>query len=101
MRRCELAGTRRDLLDLDGGTLQIEPTRVGVSRGGADLGRRTAGCRRRRAASSLSRRVSFTNPLTSTGADLAVSPSNSAVFANQVRSGRGDARFGRMSDEPR
>ena len=30
MRRCELAGARRDLLDLDAGTLQIEPTRVVV-----------------------------------------------------------------------
>jgi integrase len=30
MRRCELAGARQDLLDLDGGTLQIEPTRVVV-----------------------------------------------------------------------
>jgi integrase len=28
MRRCELAGARRDLLDVHGGTLQIEPTRV-------------------------------------------------------------------------
>jgi integrase len=30
MRRCELAGTRRDLLDLDAGTLTIEVTRVVV-----------------------------------------------------------------------
>jgi integrase len=30
MRRCELAGARVDLLDLDAGTLQIEPTRVVV-----------------------------------------------------------------------
>ena len=30
LRRCELAGARRDLLDLDAGTLQIEPTRVVV-----------------------------------------------------------------------
>jgi integrase len=30
MRRCELAGVRRDLLDLDAGTLAIEPTRVVV-----------------------------------------------------------------------
>ena len=30
MRRCELAGARRDLLDLDTGVLQIEPTRVVV-----------------------------------------------------------------------
>jgi integrase len=30
MRRCELAGARRDLLDLDAGTLQIEATRVVV-----------------------------------------------------------------------
>ena len=30
MRRCELAGARRDLLDLDAGTLAIEPTRVVV-----------------------------------------------------------------------
>ena len=30
MRRCELAGARRDLLDLDAGTLEIEPTRVVV-----------------------------------------------------------------------
>ena len=30
MRRCELAGTRRDLLDLDVGTLAIESTRVVV-----------------------------------------------------------------------
>jgi len=30
MRRCELAGARRDLLDLDAGTLVIEPTRVVV-----------------------------------------------------------------------
>jgi hypothetical protein len=30
MRRCELAGSRVDLLDLDAGTLQIEPTRVVV-----------------------------------------------------------------------
>ena len=30
MRRCELAGARRDLLDLDAGTLQIETTRVVV-----------------------------------------------------------------------
>ena len=30
MRRCELARARRDLLDLDAGTLQIEPTRVVV-----------------------------------------------------------------------
>ena len=30
MRRCELAGTRRELLDLDAGTLAIEPTRVVV-----------------------------------------------------------------------
>jgi integrase len=28
MRRCELAGARRELLDLDGGTRQIEATRV-------------------------------------------------------------------------
>jgi integrase len=28
MRRCELAGARRDLLDLDAGTLDIGPTRV-------------------------------------------------------------------------
>jgi integrase len=28
MRRCELAGARRDLLDLGAGTLAIEPTRV-------------------------------------------------------------------------
>jgi integrase len=28
MRRCELAGVRRDLLDLDTGTLAIEITRV-------------------------------------------------------------------------
>jgi len=31
MRRSELAGTRRDLLDLDAGTLVIEPTRVVVA----------------------------------------------------------------------
>jgi integrase len=31
MRRCELAGARRDLLDLDAGTLDIGPTRVGVN----------------------------------------------------------------------
>jgi integrase len=30
MRRCELAGARRDLLDLDAGTLEIEATRVVV-----------------------------------------------------------------------
>ena len=30
MRRCELAGARRDLLDLDAGTLAIEVTRVVV-----------------------------------------------------------------------
>src|SRR5215469_7419508 len=30
MRRCELAGARRDLLDLEAGTLEIEPTRVVV-----------------------------------------------------------------------
>ena len=30
MRRCELAGARRDLLDLVVGTLQIEVTRVAV-----------------------------------------------------------------------
>lgn len=30
MRRCELAGARRDLLDLDAGTLAIETTRVVV-----------------------------------------------------------------------
>jgi integrase len=30
MRRCELAGARVDLLDLDAGTLRIEPTRVVV-----------------------------------------------------------------------
>src|SRR5262249_61954248 len=30
MRRCELAGARRDLLDLDAATLQIEVTRVAV-----------------------------------------------------------------------
>lgn len=30
MRRCELAGARRDLLDLDAGTLTIEVTRVVV-----------------------------------------------------------------------
>ena len=30
MRRCELADARVDLLDLDAGTLQIEPTRVVV-----------------------------------------------------------------------
>ena len=30
MRRCELAGARRDLLDLGAGTLAIEPTRVVV-----------------------------------------------------------------------
>jgi hypothetical protein len=30
MRRCELAGIRRDLLDLDAGTLAIEMTRVVV-----------------------------------------------------------------------
>ena len=30
MRRCELAGARRDLLDLDAGTLEIEITRVVV-----------------------------------------------------------------------
>ncbi len=30
MRRCELAGARRDLLDLDAGTLTIETTRVVV-----------------------------------------------------------------------
>jgi integrase len=30
MRRCELAGARINLLDLDAGTLQIEPTRVVV-----------------------------------------------------------------------
>lgn len=30
MRRCELAGVRRDLLDLDAGTLTIEITRVAV-----------------------------------------------------------------------
>jgi integrase len=30
MRRCELAGARRDLLDLDAATLQIEITRVSV-----------------------------------------------------------------------
>jgi len=30
MRRCELAGARRDLLDLDAGTLAIEATRVVV-----------------------------------------------------------------------
>jgi integrase len=30
MRRCELAGANRNLLDLDGGTLQIEVTRVVV-----------------------------------------------------------------------
>jgi len=30
MRRCELAGARRDLLDLDGGTLAIDTTRVVV-----------------------------------------------------------------------
>ena len=30
MRRCELAGVRRDLLDLDAGTLAIEITRVVV-----------------------------------------------------------------------
>jgi hypothetical protein len=30
MRRSELAGARVDLLDLDAGTLQIEPTRVVV-----------------------------------------------------------------------
>jgi len=30
MRRCELAGARRDLLDLDAGTLKIEVTRVVV-----------------------------------------------------------------------
>jgi hypothetical protein len=30
MRRCELAGVRRDLLDLDAGTLAIEVTRVAV-----------------------------------------------------------------------
>lgn len=30
MRRCELAGARRDLLDLDAGTLSIEITRVVV-----------------------------------------------------------------------
>jgi hypothetical protein len=30
MRRCELAGARRDLLDLDGGKLTIEMTRVVV-----------------------------------------------------------------------
>jgi hypothetical protein len=28
MRRCELTGARRDLLDLDGGTLTTEVTRV-------------------------------------------------------------------------
>jgi integrase len=31
MRRCELAGARRDLLDLDAGTLQLETTRVVVN----------------------------------------------------------------------
>ncbi len=31
MRRCELAGARRDLLDLDAGTLDIGPTRVVVN----------------------------------------------------------------------
>lgn len=31
MRRCELAGTRRDLLDLDNGILDIGPTRVVVN----------------------------------------------------------------------
>jgi integrase len=31
MRRCELAGSRRDLLDLDAGTLDIGPTRVVVN----------------------------------------------------------------------
>lgn len=30
MRRCELAGVRRDLLDLEAGTLTIEVTRVVV-----------------------------------------------------------------------
>jgi integrase len=30
MRRCELAGARVDMLDLDAGTLQIEATRVVV-----------------------------------------------------------------------
>jgi len=30
MRRCELAGARRDLLDLNAGTLQMESTRVVV-----------------------------------------------------------------------
>jgi len=30
MRRCEPAGARRDLLDLDAGTLTIEVTRVVV-----------------------------------------------------------------------
>ncbi len=47
MRRSELAGARRDLLDLDAGTLRVEPTRVVVDGkpidedGKTDSGRRT------------------------------------------------------------